>query len=59
MRQKWQFRSIVCRARGSEWPARAHILAAESQNLHSNLTIDDCAQSTYKIQAIVSEFSKI
>ena len=42
-----------------EMSQRAQALAAETQNLHSNLTIGDCAQNTNKIQAFVSEFSEI
>ena len=38
---------------------RAQTLAAETQNLHSNLTIGDCVQGTNKIQAFVSEFSEV
>ena len=50
---------LLFAARAARNGQRAHILAAETQNLHSNLTIGDCAQSTYKIQAFVSEFSKV
>ena len=38
---------------------RAQTLAAETQNLHSNLKIGDCVQGTNKIQAFVSEFSEV
>ena len=38
---------------------RAQTLAAETQNLHSYMTIGDCVQSTTKIQAFVSEFSEV
>ena len=42
-----------------EMSRRAQTLAAETQNLHSNLTIGDCVQNTNKIQAFVSEFSEV
>ena len=38
---------------------RTQTLAAETQDLHSILTIGDCVQGTNKIQAFVSEFSEV
>lgn len=42
-----------------EMSQRAQTLAAETQDLHSKMTIGNRVQSTSKIQAFVSEFSEV